>query len=624
MSAPVSAFPGRNTRLYRSLTQWLPSAASLLLCSAGAAAATLGPIQVSSALGERFAATVSVQQTDGTSISPACLQLIPSQEGAEIRNLRRARLDYRETSQGGIIGIHGDEIEQEPVLKIAIRLRCPEEGSRSFVREYSVLLDPKDYAAPAGIPVVTATVAATPAAPTTQAAAVPRSVRRSGVSGTAPAKSARTAKPRNPASTKPAVPVTVPSDFSLKLSTAPLDAQRTSVQLSDSEKTMLRERLLLIETDDQSAQLLQLKDRVARMEKQLLAMQMRAASQVAAQAVSVQKQAVAPEQDINWLWPGLLGLLLIPAGLLARRFRSTKSQETYLLDEPPQAEPEIETPVPPASPVIVTSPSAAVAASVTPLARKDEWADDSMDVVAPETVLEEVQLLQLHGLTRQAIDLLSQEVATRPTALALWMKLFAIHQEAGDRTGFEQHARTFRESFVSESLWRQVQAQGRTLDPENPLYHADAGQADDAHSSPAPFFFCQLFSVENTMPQGESTRTTDEMLDVTLDFRLPDETHEAVPPPSPADPALPKRSETPIFDFDIPSLELPASPISNSKLLSADDFSSQDPLLQNIAQVVLSGNHEEACRQLEELLYRGTLEQRLVAAKWLDKLLPVK
>lgn len=624
MSAPVSAFPGRNTRLYRALTQLLPSAACLLLCSAGAAAATLGPIQVSSALGERFAATVSVQQTDGTSISPACLQLVPSQEGGEIRNLRRARLDYRETPQGGIIGIHGDEIEQEPVLKIAIRLRCPEEGSRSFVREYSVLLDPKDYVAPTGIPVVTATVAATPAAPTTQAAAAPKSVRRSGVSSTAPAKSARTAKPRNPASAKPAAPVTVPSDFSLKLSTAPLDAQRTSVQLSDSEKTMLRERLLLIETDDQSAQLLQLKDRIASMEKQLLAMQTLAASQVAVQAVSVQKQAIAPEQDINWLWPGLLGLLLIPAGLLARRFRSTKNQETYLLDEPPQAEPEIATPVPPASPAIVTSPPAAVTAPVTPLARKDEWADDSMDVVAPETVLEEVQLLQLHGLTRQAIDLLSQEVATRPTALALWMKLFAIHQEAGDSTGFEQHARTFRESFVSESLWQQVQAQGRALDPENPLYHDDAGLADDAPPSQAPLFSSQPFSVENAMPQGESTRTADEMLDITLDFRLPDETHEAAPPPSPADPALPKRSETPIFDFDIPSLELPASPISNSKLLSADDFSSQDPLLQNIAQVVLSGNHEEACRQLEELLYRGTLEQRLVAAKWLDKLLPVK
>ncbi len=56
-------------------------------------------------------------------------------------------------------------------------------------------------------------------------------------------------------------------------------------------------------------------------------------------------------------------------------------------------------------------------------------------------------------------------------------------------------------------------------------------------------------------------------------------------------------------------------------VIDAGDFVSDDQTLQNIANLIASGQRREAFDTLEVLLYKGTMTQRLTASKWLDKLL---
>ncbi len=631
MLAPSIPFLVRGMQLHRTGILLLPTMLGALLYSTVAGAATLGPIRVSSALGERFTATISVLQSDGTNISPACLQLVPIQDAEEVRSLRNARLDYREIDQGGIITIHGKEIEQEPLLRLALRLSCPEEGARSFTRTYNVLLDPRDYAnrvieaektastsiAPAAVAQTITAAPVASAAPHRRVAPVPQTKNRT-----------KAAKHRTAATKQNVAAHPLPAEFNLKLSTAPLDPQQTNLQLSDSEKSMLRERLLLIEADDQSAQLLQLKDRISHLEKQLHAMQSMTASFAATQA---QLSAEKKDWDIRWLWAGLAGLILFPVGFLIRNSRAAKDQGSFVFEEESHNE-QVSAPPPPPSDKnkdVVMPLAASNLAAPTALHTQEEWTANSMDVVMAETLLEEVQLLLAHGLRPQAIELLAQEVAAHPTALALWMKLFATYQETGDRAGYEKHARIFHESFVSESLWQQVQTRGLTIDPENPLYQQrESLEPASLSTTKAGGERMDIHQVATTSISAVTDTPNDVPApphNMMLDFQLPETTNaerliEVTPTP---ETSSDWQSDKPLFDFDLPSLEL-ISNLDTKKTASAADFSSQDAILQNIAQVIAAGNREDACRQLEELLYRGTLEQRLQAAKWLDQLIPVK
>lgn len=623
MSTSLIPFPGRSTKLGRAIVHLLPAMAGLTFFSLPASAASLGPIRVTSALGERFDATISITHSPEETLSPACVQLVPPGDESEMRVLRRARLDYRKTPRGGEIRILGDEQEQEPLLRLAVRLRCPEEDVRGLTREYNILLDPRDFKPEQTQVAVTAPLAAPSL--TAEKPADPPS---------RPARARSVAKPPTPKAVRPAVagyfsPAVTPqpatsNEFRLQLSTTPLDPQRTGMTVSEDEKNTLRERLLLIEADDQSAQMLQLKDRISRLEKQLLAMQTLAASQAAAiQANNISEQSRKDEP--NWLWAALAGLLLVPAGLLIRRTGARKDEKGVEFDSELELAEKTVLASSTTAPTVAVVPTATAAQAET---RHENWGADDMDVVAPGTILEEIQLLLAHGLARQATDLLLQEISLRPTALALWMKLFAVYRDSANRSGFESLALRFRNHFVSESLWLQVQAMGCEVDPANPLYvvqpEPSAAEKQDRPPQARQDVTAVEAPVVQVVPQ-DAAPDASSVLDTTLEFQLPQtgatikEAHD-----SPAEPAPPSswQADKPIFDFEIPSLELPT--LDAETPVKPDDFSSSDAVLQQIAREILNGNRQEACRQLEELLYRGTLEQRLLAAKWLDKLLPVK
>lgn len=601
-------------------------------------AASLGSIRISSALGDRFNAWVSVSLAENEHISPACFQLVTPHETSDVKILQHAQIDYRNTASGGEAHITGQEYEREPLLRLALQLRCPEDSVRGFTREYNVLLDPREYQnpAPAKTHITASTLAeVSPVAPS------PRQIQPASLPVIPPAMtyaslSENTEKPRRKPRKKAPPPIKSVDEFRLQLSSTTLDPAHAALQLSDAEKTSLRERLLLIESDDQSAQLLQLKDRVSRLEKQLAHMQTVSVATAPIRPsdhlpqVDTPTKLLSDEPISNWSWAGLVVLLLIPLGFLWQR-KKVRQQELLTQfefdteqDQSAAVQPGPVIPAPPLMrkplPPETTTPS-----------HNDGWGNEYMDVVSPDTIAEEAQLFLAHGLTQQAIDLLLQEITFRPNSLALWMKLFAIYHDARDPAGFEKQACAFRKHFVSEALWKQVQALGHEIDADNPLYLApespitiDTPQA--AYSGNDDFDIVEIMGREKSAQSDSAPLYETENLLFPLDFERPAPLHSqdhALPVSTQKSPH--QAEDTALFSFDIPSLELPIPELSGTpQAYSEEDFSSTDTTLQDIAQTILNGQPEQAYQQLEELLYRGSFEQRLTAAKWLDKLLPVK
>ncbi len=632
-------FPTLLTRYAKGhpVTRQAIALAGFAFLSTPIGAAGLGEIRILSALGERFDATVSVALTEGEAISPACFQITELREEGDIHVLRRARIEYRKTGQGGEVRIHGTEYEQEPLLKVALRLRCPEEDTRGITREYSVLLDPREYKT-AATPVAAIVPPATQPDSTTRLKPAPAtpSARSHPVTAAGQRAASRQKQAKPPRAT-PRPVSTEPEEFRLQLSTAPIDPARANITLTEEQKLQLRERLLLLEADDQTAQLLQLKDRIARLEKQLTGMPPQAALQSAQAAPSklpaTNNPAIKQEESISaWLLAALGALLLIPLGFVIwrRKARNQDEQELFAFDNDFEhtatltpVQKAMYAPVAPAAPASASSP-----------ARNEEWGTDNMDVVSPETVAEEAQLLLDHGLTHQAIDLLLQETTHRPTALALWMKLFDAYCLAGDRKGFEAQASSFRGRFVSEALWQQVQSLGRSIDPTNPLYVKEAQTSDDLVmlvDGLAPSRndgFDNDFDVIDLLQRQTPEQSLQNKAAEPAEIELPLEFH--LPEVSSADMSewsaqSGEHAGKPLFDIDTFALNPPPLPETvKLKSLEPEDFSSADPHMQGIAHMIFSGQRNEACQQLEELLYRGSFDQRLLAAKWLDKLLPVK
>ncbi|WP_444542502.1 type IV pilus assembly protein FimV [Deefgea chitinilytica] len=110
----------------------------------------LGEIRVHSALGERFDASIPVAATNDEDINSNCFRLVSPHDNAEINSLRRAKLTFQHDGDGGRLLINGFDTQQEPVVNVSVRVKCPGEEDRVFQRDYRVLLDPREYIASQG------------------------------------------------------------------------------------------------------------------------------------------------------------------------------------------------------------------------------------------------------------------------------------------------------------------------------------------------------------------------------------------------------------------------------------------------------------------------------------------
>ena len=72
-----------------------------------------------------------------------------------------------------------------------------------------------------------------------------------------------------------------------------------------------------------------------------------------------------------------------------------------------------------------------------------------------------------------------------------------------------------------------------------------------------------------------------------------------------------------------PVASAPATSPAAAPRATSSGFNSDDPALKEIAELIEAGARSEAFQRLEEMLYRGSMSQRLTASKWLDRLLSV-
>lgn len=611
--------------------------AGFVFFSALVSAAGLGEIQIRSALGEQFDATVSVSLLEGETLTDACFQVVESLADSGMHSLRNARASFRKLGQDGEVRILGVESEHEPLLKMALRLRCPEDGAHGMTREYNVLLDPRDSKFQPPLVIEPPTPPIATLAPLRQTPVPDRQVRVARGHNT-PEQSltpqnlriATAAKPRRESSQERPPTKTseqVEGEFKLKLSTSPLDPNVLNLNLSEEEKIELRERLLVNESDDQSAQMLLLKDKISHLEKRIIALQITQASPVAVPPRQVLVESKHNNNAAVWLWGGIALLLASMLGFLFWRWkmRSQVEKNFFSFDT------DVNNPNSLVSDeghlVVAENKPILRSASSVPQTGSDEWGASQMDVVSPGNVAEEAQLLLDHGLLRQAVDLLQHEIGLRPTALALWMKLFDAYRQAGDKKAFQSQAMAFQTYFVSETTWRQVQSIGREMDPSNPLYMVQEARSieelavefipDHEPSGNDDFDIMHLINAADTAAKAAKEEKPEVLhADLPLEFHLPEETA--------ASDREEQSAEKLLIPLDAPMLAFPDEVPAERKPFVPRDFTSSDPVLQGLARMIFTGGREDACLQLEELLYKGTFEQRLVATKWLDKLLPVQ
>ncbi|WP_444541698.1 type IV pilus assembly protein FimV [Amantichitinum ursilacus] len=287
-----------------------------LVCAAPAHGASLGALQVRSALGERLDASIPVALVDGENIASNCFQLVAaSDEG--MTSLRSARLVFdAQSSTRGVLQIRSNESVQEPLLAIAVRLQCPGESAANFQREYQIMLDPREMMpasnlAPAGngnsgAPVVPMR-RSRPLAPAVDAnagdsgaasAVAPRRKARRATEGAGYSAPLRASGSRlnlqsvPPASLPPANGQ--PGQLQLRLSEPQLPPAAL-VPLSPADAQKKRQELAAI-TQDQTAQLAAMETRLAELNARLLTLQAQlngASAPVAAQGAAATSAAPA-------------------------------------------------------------------------------------------------------------------------------------------------------------------------------------------------------------------------------------------------------------------------------------------------------------------------------------------
>ena len=324
----------------------------------------------------------------------------------------------------------------------------------------------------------------------------------------APKAEAPKAPAEPPAPAKAATKGQPGGEFVLRLSSPELDLSRSSA-MDEKLRAQMRERLLLLDSDDQISALLSMRNNLRALENQVAQLQQRLlAADPAGGSASGTGSAGAPgtqpgagggaatgstapspgagalpasarptpaaqpgfvESIPVWVW----GLISVIAAAVAAFVGSVVAMKR--LGVARGADGPGETGGTMAAKPRAAQGTAQPSAAGTPQGiaqRFPELADGSVDMNDPDSVVGAAQRLYKQGSLQRAIDLLQFAVAERPAEMKPWLALFELfHLEAYPHEFAELAARFQRQHGDSDS-WRKVQEIGRDLDPSNPLYNA--------------------------------------------------------------------------------------------------------------------------------------------------------
>jgi len=108
---------------------------------------------------------------------------------------------------------------------------------------------------------------------------------------------------------------------------------------------------------------------------------------------------------------------------------------------------------------------AAGATSASPLPHKVEE-----ELSEEDGILEEAELYANLGRPSTAVKLLQNMIKQNPAKVSAWKLLLSIYSSLAQAAEFEKTARKFLTLHQDSPSWGEMQALGRTLDPNNPLY----------------------------------------------------------------------------------------------------------------------------------------------------------
>lgn len=254
----------------------------------------------------------------------------------------------------------------------------------------------------------------------------------------------------------------------LQLSSSDRDLLR-GMRLSDEERALLQE-LQKLEADDQMSRILALKQRVADLEAQFAAVRMRF-ERAAEHAPTPPTAAVAPAGVESNLSLPLLGAGLGIAIMLALFFAQRQLRKAQQDARPRGAVAALlSAPRPQQAPAVAMPEVKGAVADAKAAPEK------GTDARGADSILEEAQLLMIHGHPLRAIKLLEEQTETRGGEVRLWMLLFVLLRSQNMTKEYAEFMPKFRATNPDPELWENIQALGQEMDPGNPLYHNESSR----------------------------------------------------------------------------------------------------------------------------------------------------
>lgn len=481
-----------------------------------ARAVGIGDITLLSRFGEPLLAQVELLTPDGENIDASCLSLVAPDAGdEEARNyLLGARLEIRTAGAKQYVLVSSRKTLDDLFVKLRLRVKCP--GTGGIVKTLTVLPDLGEAPVPA---VSVAEESAAPAKPSAATRETPKEETQQIAPSPAARPAAKKPAPKPAPARQPAPPAhretAAQPEFRLKLSSAPIDASRIG-KISPEEREQLLAQQKLLDADDETARFLALQHQVKELQDELGDIKLRLAqlggmppgSASAVPASSPLPVAAKPPQPaaqprivvkdeplpLGMLAAVALALLAVAAVLfLLRRHTRIKAHRAALPVSaqdvaeplPAAAAPAATTAAPPVPPPVepphtetlrMEMPGPQPAAVPERLPQEEPNREDAM--------LEEAELYSLHGHTRKALEILDELVAQHPEHAKARMRQLSILSSLGMAQEFEQSAQAFLRLGPDDEAWKVVQALGRTLAPDSPLYagaeETPAARADAA------------------------------------------------------------------------------------------------------------------------------------------------
>ncbi|MDO8414095.1 MAG: hypothetical protein Q7S51_09940 [Gallionellaceae bacterium] len=503
----------------------------VLLLPCAAWAITIGEIESQSKLGELLYIQVELRGSTNENVSNSCLSLIPPDPEDEDRQyyLTLPKLSLTTVAGRQYVTISSHESFNEAFAKLRLRVSCP--GMGSVTKTFTFLPDlaimprtvaqtPINTAAP-NVPLDNSVASANNVAPDNKIALAISPALINQIQPHATAK--RRTQPvvttqqsignhPRPIARKRSAPLSARQKsthlkaFRLKLSNEPMDESRIG-KITPEERELLLARQKMLDADDQMASFLTLQNQVKLLQDELGEIKLKLAQLATSTPPATVSIANIKESSLPWtdikknriifaVGVALAILALLFGFRLYNRINAQRLNEQAWkqLAEEAVSAPPVQTPAPasirpskttarlPAKTPMTASPRA-----ITPTKKTSapppsppppsSYTKSKEELAEVDSIIEEAELYATYGHPERAALILQELVPQYPDKNEAWLLLLSILSSLKKGGEFEQTARDFMRHNPNSPVWTDIQALGRAVEQNNPLY-TDGNIAD--------------------------------------------------------------------------------------------------------------------------------------------------